>query len=148
MLTDSEKTACVALSRLFLNTQFLTDDYNDIAAALRPLDMSLESLDHVLRHDLFPILYPNLLEVAGEWTGFDEDWLLKEVECRRRFRDSWVKPVGDSGAWQWVGNAVTTPWNEVKQRLKSRLWFVSKLSSSWPFISQAPTERIPAPNAA
>ncbi|KAI1978073.1 hypothetical protein LOZ53_001490 [Ophidiomyces ophidiicola] len=114
MLTDSEKTACVALSRLFLNTQFLTDDYNDIAAALRPLDMSLESLDHVLRHDLFPILYPNLLEVAGEWTGFDEDWLLKEVECRRRFRDSWVKPVGDSGAWQWVGNAVTTPWNEVK----------------------------------
>jgi hypothetical protein len=46
------------------------------------LGIPVSTLEHMLRYDLFPTLSPNLLSIAGEWQGIDEDWLLQQVQAR------------------------------------------------------------------
>jgi hypothetical protein len=36
------------------------------------------------REDMLPVLGSNLLDVAGTWDGWDEDWLLSELARRRK----------------------------------------------------------------
>lgn len=75
----------------------------------------------MLRHDVFPILYSNLLSVAGVWEGFDEAWLLEQVETRRATERGWVKGLGESAVWLTVGRIVASLWDEVVERLEHKL---------------------------
>jgi hypothetical protein len=79
LLTQQEKQAYTILSELFLDTEHTQLELNHLTSSLRPLGIPVLTLEHVLRYDLFPILSPNLLSIAGEWQGFDEDWLLQQV---------------------------------------------------------------------
>lgn len=94
-LTHHEKLACTALARLFLDTEKAPLELDSIAASLRPLDMSTDTLSQLLRYDVFPILYPNMLSVAGEWDGFDENWLLGRIEAHRRTGHGWARGLAD-----------------------------------------------------
>lgn len=88
LLTDVEKRACITLSELFLDIE-LTDLILDrMALSFQQLNLPIPSLDHILRNDLFSILYPNLMSVAGTWTGFDANWLINQVESQQ-----WLVPV-------------------------------------------------------
>jgi len=78
------------------------------------------ALESMLRNDLFPV--SNLLSVAGVWDGFDEDWLLTQLEHR------WSQPppglVGvavDWAVWQSVGWMIWKNWTEIKRGLRARL---------------------------
>lgn len=121
-LTDVEKKACMVLSELFLDSEPRLDL---LATNLEGLHMPLSSLDKILRYDLFPILYPNCLSVAGEWAGFDESQLLHEVECQRTARPGFLKSSSHSIAWLAVGSLVTEPWEQIKERLRHKLpdWY-------------------------
>jgi len=91
-LTQQEKQACVILSELFLDTELTQLSLNHLTSSLRPLGIPVPTLEHILRYDLFPILLPNLLSIAGEWQGFDEVWLLRRVQARRSAGGSgWMK---------------------------------------------------------
>jgi len=121
LLSDSEKTACTALSWLFLDTEATPNEIDDIVNTLRPLDISIDALDNIFRHDVFPILYPNLLSTAGVWEGFDQEWLLRQVETRRAESDAdWVRIRGvrDSVVWFMVGRMVVSSWDQVKETLR------------------------------
>lgn len=41
------------------------------------------TLERIWRHEVSPVVGPNLLSVAGEWAGFDLDWLQERIEQRR-----------------------------------------------------------------
>lgn len=60
----------------------------------------------MLRHDLFPILYPNLISIAGIWDAFDEGQLLEKVETSRVANPDWAKGLADSAAWLTVGRMI------------------------------------------
>jgi len=51
---------------------------------------SIEALEAILRDEVFPICSWNLFSIAGEWRGFDLDWLeekvLERMKRRRRVR--------------------------------------------------------------
>ena len=40
-----------------------------MAALLQKLDISIPALEHILRYDIFPLLYPNLLTFMGYGLG-------------------------------------------------------------------------------
>jgi hypothetical protein len=40
---------------------------------------SWDQTRYILDYELAPVLGPNLLDIAGEWAGFDDDWLLGAV---------------------------------------------------------------------
>jgi hypothetical protein len=81
--TSNEELACVALSELFLDTAITSTDLDYIARCLRPLNIPTDIVIDLLRYDVFPILYPTLLDIAGVWTGFDREWLVGRIQTRR-----------------------------------------------------------------
>lgn len=63
------------LSELYLDTELDDDDYERIAVVLAESGYDTGQLEEILYRELHPVLIPNLLSVAGEWGGFDLDWL-------------------------------------------------------------------------
>lgn len=53
---------------------------------------SLEEISSMLYRDVAPVCMPNLLSIAGEWTGFDEQQLIEKiVEHKNRKQSSVTK---------------------------------------------------------
>ncbi|WP_169977466.1 DUF7079 family protein [Tautonia rosea] len=68
-----------ALSDLFLDRELQPDDHRRIADVLASSGYSEAELEEILCREVGPVLWPNLLSVAGVWTGFDRDWLEGEI---------------------------------------------------------------------
>ncbi len=76
-----------ALSSLFLDTDVtLLREWR--ATQLSQSPYTVEELETILRDEVFPVCSWNMFSVAGEWAGFDTDWLRSAVlkHLKRRFR--------------------------------------------------------------
>ena len=89
-LDDSEierrKPVWAALSELWLDTELEEDDLRRIAEAMRRSGYSVGELRDIYLFEVAPVVFPNLLSVAGEWAGFDREWLAAEAARRARRR--------------------------------------------------------------
>lgn len=90
-----------ALSDLYLDTD-VSLSYAFIAETLAHSPYSLDTLYAMLMDDVHPALYPNLMQVAGEWAGFDREWLLERIaqvqrqpRWRRRLSRLFVRSIRD-----------------------------------------------------
>ena len=79
---EARRPVWIALSELFLDTD-VRIWYAAIAATLADSPYSEDELRMILDHELTPVLQANLLQVAGEWAAFDEEWLVEEAARRR-----------------------------------------------------------------
>jgi len=75
----------LALSELWLDTELTERDLDHIASVMARSKYSLGELRDIYLYEVAPVLYPNLLNVAGEWAGFNEGWLYGKIkeEVRR-----------------------------------------------------------------
>jgi len=112
-LTQQERRAYIILSDFFLDTEHTPEDLQYLSDSLRALGIPTATLHHMLRYDLFPILYPNFLSVAGVWSGFNEDWLLQNVQDRRSGGAGWMKSLVDLMSRYFVQPL----WDKVKEGL-------------------------------
>ena len=79
---ENRRRAWEALSDLYLDTDTsLSRPWR--AEILASLPYSLEELEQILVEEVHPACRSNLLSVAGEWVGFDMEWL--EGRILRRF---------------------------------------------------------------
>jgi hypothetical protein len=70
-----------ALSSLFLDTDTtLLVDY--MVRTLSASPYSLDELNTILIDEVYPACRWNLFSVAGEWAGFDEEWLERRITQR------------------------------------------------------------------
>ncbi len=96
----------LALSELFLDSEPTPEDHRRIAVRCGASPYSVEKLNAILENELYPPLIGNLLVMSGgEWGGFGEEWIRKEIAPRigrrRRlpfpplmrwmYRDHWMK---------------------------------------------------------
>lgn len=82
-----------ALSELFLDTELQPYEYQWIAEVLAKSVYTEKELEWILQYEVAPILSANLLSGAGEWDGFDQDWLAAQIQsCSER-----IKTVADRG---------------------------------------------------
>lgn len=72
----------MALSELFLDTELREVDHDRIAAVLAASPYSVEKIEEILCCELTPVLKWNLRSVAGEWAGFNEQWLIEKITPR------------------------------------------------------------------
>lgn len=71
----------LALSDLFLDTDSrLSFPY--IARALAESPFSDDELEAIFQNEVAPAVEFNLFDIAGEWAGFDEAWLIAEITKR------------------------------------------------------------------
>ena len=73
----------IALSELFLDTE-VRPRIVEAAYACLQSGYSKEVLEHIWKHEISPVLAPNLLSIAGEWALFDPDLLEKNILGRKK----------------------------------------------------------------
>lgn len=73
-----------ALSNLYLDVELQTEDFKEIAAVFNESAYTIEEIRKIDLYEVFPLLQLNLLSMAGEWAGFDEDIL--EEECIKKWK--------------------------------------------------------------
>jgi hypothetical protein len=64
-----------ALSEFWLDTELTETQLEGIAQAIASSPYSVLEVRLIHDYEVAPALYPNLLSMAGEWAGFDTDWL-------------------------------------------------------------------------
>ena len=72
---DARLPVWTALSDLFLDTELDPRDYRHISGVIVESGYAAGEIERILWLEVFPALADNLRSVAGEWAGFDGDWL-------------------------------------------------------------------------
>jgi hypothetical protein len=72
-----------SISEFYLDTELQEADYIRIARILKQSDYSIVELKDIDLYEVFPTLQSNLNSIAGEWAGFDADWLIEE--CKKNY---------------------------------------------------------------
>lgn len=73
------KPIWIALSEFYLDTELQVSNFRQIAKKIIESPYSIEEVKIINKYEVFPVLQPNLLSVAGEWTGFEEEWLVTRI---------------------------------------------------------------------
>ena len=91
MKVDLEQRRLVwaAMSELYLDNELTDDELQHVARVLCESPYSQPELERIMFGEVFPVLNGNLSQAAGEWTGFDMDWLERTIVDRA------------NGAWNW-----------------------------------------------
>jgi hypothetical protein len=74
----------LALSALYLDTEQTPAMRDADASRLARSPYTLDELRTILTEEVHPACAANLLSPAGEWAGFDEDWLQQRILRRGR----------------------------------------------------------------
>lgn len=72
---DARIPVWTALSDLYLDTDVALS-YDHIVRTLAASPYPLDALRNILIDEVHPALCANLLQVAGEWAGFEPAWLV------------------------------------------------------------------------
>lgn len=83
----------IAMADLFLDTD-VRIHYIDVVRVLAASPYSLDELWTILDQEVTPALQSNLMQVAGEWAMFPDDWVVEQVEPRAGKR-RWLPNVVD-----------------------------------------------------
>lgn len=101
---EARKPVWRAFSELFLDTD-VRMSYVYAADLLARSPYSHTELKRILDQEVAPALEFNLHDVAGEWAGFDEDWLIGHIE--RTLTSKRKSSVNLDGHWRILGSLVT-----------------------------------------
>ena len=97
----------IALSDLFLDTEPTRSTYENIVGTIIDRGFQPEHAEAILREDVAPAFWTNLLAPAGEWQGW-EDGLVRERVIRSR-----RSPISRFGAWLFCRRIVDEEWAKV-----------------------------------
>lgn len=74
----------LAISDLWLDTELQDSQLGWMARVLDESGYDLPTLQGIMEDEVAPVVFRNLVCVAGVWDGFDEDWLFERIETRLR----------------------------------------------------------------
>lgn len=84
-----------ALSRMFLDNELDDEDRRDMAQTIVSSGYSPEEVLKVLWEEVYPVAASNLRSPAGEWKGFDLDWMQEEI-LSGRHRRTWLTRMAEA----------------------------------------------------
>lgn len=103
-----------ALSELFLDTELQDNDFSCIARTLAKSPYTLAEIERILFREVYPVCIPNMLSVAGEWAGFDFEWLEESI-LRHTKRSRALGSILHPHRWM-----IRDDWNRVKELYSRR----------------------------
>lgn len=89
--SKNRKQIWLALSTLYLDTELQSYDFENMAKIIEKSPYTLAEVKNINKYEVFPILQPNLLSVAGVWEGFDEKWLITSIQNNLQKRNLFKK---------------------------------------------------------
>lgn len=97
-----------ALSEFYLDTELDKYDYAYICKLFTDSGYTLEELKDIDTYEVFPTLKFNLLGIAGEWAGFEEEWLSEKCQqnLRKKSNAPWkIMTKLASSSLSWMRNS-------------------------------------------
>lgn len=96
---DERRPVWEALSMMYLDTDVsLSRAWRVQVLSASPY--SLEEMDAILRDEIHPICFANLFQPAGEWAGFDADWLEQAIrDHKNRWPARLLAMVSRTAPW-------------------------------------------------
>jgi hypothetical protein len=118
----SERTPIwLALSNFYLDTELQEYDFRFIAQKIIDSPYSYEEVKLINQHEVFPVLQCNLLSVAGEWSGFDEKWLVEAITKHIKRRNAFTKIFEPSfNRHKWMHKAYWEKLDNMYEELKAQ----------------------------
>jgi hypothetical protein len=96
-----------ALSDLFLDTELQPYDHRHIAEVICRAGYSLAEAEAILRNEVAPIFFTNMLSPAGEWVPWSEDFVRDRILERLQNR--------------WRGGVLARAMARLRQSIVNRL---------------------------
>ena len=90
---EGRKPIWIALSDFYLDTELQESDFRHIAFKIIESPYSFQKVKEINKYEIFPVLQANLMSVAGEWAGFQEEWLINSIKESLAKRNT-VKKIG------------------------------------------------------
>ncbi len=109
---DARIPVWVALSELYLDTD-VSMAYDFIVRTLAASPYSIDQLHEILRFEMHPALYHNLMHATGEWAGFDEPWLIARINAVRR-QPRWRRQIS-----HWLVPDIGPHWQTLEPMILS-----------------------------
>ena len=116
MINDfqSRKEVWIALSDLFLDTD-VTIFYDHIVNMCAKSNYTIEEMKEILVHEVGPALAFNLHDIAGEWSGFDEYWLINRIVTIRSRKQNFIIRILYFGSEMAVRRYAIYHWNIISK---------------------------------
>jgi hypothetical protein len=80
MSTLERRQLWSAMSDLYLDTE-VRWDLPWLARRMAESDFSRTELERIFKFEVTPVVHGNMLDVAGEWAGFQDEWLFQAIEA-------------------------------------------------------------------
>ncbi|MDR4891475.1 hypothetical protein OH816_04880 [Chryseobacterium sp. CFS7] len=71
---------------MYLDTELQEWQFQYITGIFLKSPFNLEKIKKIDQYEVFPVLFSNLLNPAGEWAGFEEKRLVKNIMTWMEFR--------------------------------------------------------------
>ncbi|WP_071883128.1 DUF7079 family protein [Hymenobacter swuensis] len=88
----------VALADLYLDTELQEQDFKRIAAVCAESGFSWAEIRLINYNEVAPALWFNVQDIAGEWAGWNEQWLITHIQ--HSYRTAPRKWLGSKRLWQ------------------------------------------------
>ena len=76
---ERRKPIWIALSGLYLDIKLEPADFASIQILFHQSGYSINEIKQINYNEVAPLLINNFLNVAGEWSGFNDQWLIKNI---------------------------------------------------------------------
>lgn len=76
---EERKPIWTALSEFYRDTELQDADFRYMTRKILESPYSFEEVRVIDKYEVFPVLRSNLMDVAGVWTGFKEEWLVNKI---------------------------------------------------------------------
>lgn len=97
---EERKPIWIALSRFYLDNELQDHDFKYIASKINESPYSFSEVKQIDKEEVFPVLYSNLLHLTGVWSGFEDDWLIIEIDKKLKKRNAFNQCAN---AWKYCG---------------------------------------------
>lgn len=85
----------LACSEFYLDTELNEEQIAEVVQTLKASGFLLEEIEEINLNEVAPVLARNLKSAAGEWEGFEEDWLVANI-TERLNRPNWLRRIENS----------------------------------------------------
>jgi hypothetical protein len=128
MQTTAESKACfsprerawIVLSELFRDTETQSFEYDDIARTLLAEGLTSAQAEAILFGEVAPVFGKNLVSVAGNWTGWSDEFVVREmhVHLARHQYSKWPRLFSLDG-WlsAWLKHGLAQDWAQIQRRM-------------------------------
>lgn len=107
---ESRIPVWMAMSELFLDTELTESDWIRIADTLAASGYSIRELEGILQDEVAAVCEANLRSGAGEWSGFNQAWLVGQLTALLEQRSQrFGRGLQGSVAWD--------AWKSVRDRI-------------------------------